>query len=341
MKPHALIVFDMDGVIVDVSRSYRETVRQAARRFFTGAAGWDDLPTPLFSLAELAAVKTTGGLNNDWDLTCEVIRLLCRRVRINQSLAATDDPWKYYRNIVSAWDVTPLADFLKSFDRPLTRLLNEKTAMDDTLLINDFITCVYRDDVGTGNIIKQIFQEIYLGAALFSQTYGFPPVLHKDNGLNSLETLIIDENFIKQMTQRNLLAIATGRPRTEAFAPLNFYGLKPCFTHVVTLDDCVTAERELGATEGRKRSLSKPDPFMLDIISEKIDPLPEQRYYVGDMPDDMIAAMRARKEFTGIGFTASAPDKTTLEKTLREAGATHVFDTTEALISFLTSKHNN
>jgi len=33
-KPQALIVFDMDGVIVDVSGSYRDTVRQTARLFF-------------------------------------------------------------------------------------------------------------------------------------------------------------------------------------------------------------------------------------------------------------------------------------------------------------------
>ena len=56
MKPRGLIVFDMDGVIVDVSKSYRETVRQTARLFFQGARGWSELPDPLFSLSDLARV---------------------------------------------------------------------------------------------------------------------------------------------------------------------------------------------------------------------------------------------------------------------------------------------
>ena len=50
-KTKNLIVFDMDGVIVDVSESYRDTVRQTARLFFKGAPDWDSLPDPLFSLA--------------------------------------------------------------------------------------------------------------------------------------------------------------------------------------------------------------------------------------------------------------------------------------------------
>ena len=50
----------MDGVLVDVSASYREAVRMTARLFFKGAPGWARLPNPLFSLEEIAAVKQSG-----------------------------------------------------------------------------------------------------------------------------------------------------------------------------------------------------------------------------------------------------------------------------------------
>lgn len=333
MKSRALIVFDMDGVLIDVSKSYRETARQTARRFFTGATGWDGLPDPLFSLTELAAVKQTGGLNNDWDLTCQVIRLLCRRVRINQPLVYSGDPLEYYQKTVSTWDVTPLADFLKSVDQPLTQLLAQKPGAD-----NNFITEIYRGDVGSGNMIKQIFQEIYLGETLFAETYGFSPSLHKDIGLNGLEKLIIEQQLIGSLAGRNLLAIATGRPRAEAWYPLNAFGLKAFFTLVITLEDCLAAEQKRFEHDGKKQSLSKPDPFMLDTITDKIGRLPAKRYYVGDMPDDMIAASRARKEFIGIGFTASAPDKTGLREKLRASGAGQVFDTADSLMTFFSSK---
>ena len=43
MKLPKLIVFDMDGVLIDVSGSYRETARKTARLFFTGAKGFESI----------------------------------------------------------------------------------------------------------------------------------------------------------------------------------------------------------------------------------------------------------------------------------------------------------
>jgi len=56
-SPSRLIVFDMDGVIVDVSGSYRETVRQTARLFFREAGSWQDLPDLLFPLKRGVSLK--------------------------------------------------------------------------------------------------------------------------------------------------------------------------------------------------------------------------------------------------------------------------------------------
>ena len=76
MRTKNLVAFDMDGVIIDVSGSYRDVVRQTARLFFRPARASEKLPQPLFELSDLAAVKQSGGLNNDWDLTFVVINLL-------------------------------------------------------------------------------------------------------------------------------------------------------------------------------------------------------------------------------------------------------------------------
>lgn len=53
------LLFDMDGVLVDVSRSYREAIK-ATVRHFSGSRIDDD---------EIQGYKDRGGLNNDWDLT--------------------------------------------------------------------------------------------------------------------------------------------------------------------------------------------------------------------------------------------------------------------------------
>ena len=59
-----LLVFDIDGVLVDVSRSYRLAVRKTSE-FFTEST---------VSLEEIQIFKNKGNLNNDWDLTETIIK---------------------------------------------------------------------------------------------------------------------------------------------------------------------------------------------------------------------------------------------------------------------------
>jgi len=53
------ILFDMDGVLVDVTSSYRRAIQETVR-FFSGKG---------VMLEEIQALKEKGGYNNDWDLT--------------------------------------------------------------------------------------------------------------------------------------------------------------------------------------------------------------------------------------------------------------------------------
>lgn len=66
LPPPEVLVFDMDGVLVDVSRSYRETIRRTVEHF-TGRR-----PSP----EQIQAFKNRGGMNNDWDLSFALIREL-------------------------------------------------------------------------------------------------------------------------------------------------------------------------------------------------------------------------------------------------------------------------
>ncbi len=58
-----LIVFDMDGVLVDVTESYRETIAQTVKHF-TGV----DL-----TREQIQDYKNQGGWNDDWELTHHLI----------------------------------------------------------------------------------------------------------------------------------------------------------------------------------------------------------------------------------------------------------------------------
>lgn len=59
LKTKSTLVFDMDGVLFDASKSYRVAVQRTFNHF----SGKDASPE------EISAAKKLGGLNNDWDLT--------------------------------------------------------------------------------------------------------------------------------------------------------------------------------------------------------------------------------------------------------------------------------
>ena len=325
MRSQRLLVFDMDGVIIDVSRSYRDTIRQTARLFFKGAHSWENLPDPLFPLSDLARVKQSGGLNNDWDLTFLVISLLFAFEKKPKTHEDTD-PWFRYETVINRCDVTALAQFLRSTNAPLTTLLEKRGRVSDK-----FIMSLYVGDVGSGNIIKQIFQEIYLGKDLFESTYGIAAKVYHGEGYINREKPLVDKPTLESLSKDNILAIATGRPKTEAEYALDYFGLRRYFAIILTLDDCIREERRILEKEGKKVSLGKPNPYMLDAIAETKKHEASGFYYIGDMPDDMVAASRSRAGFIGIGLVFSAPDKAILKGDLLRAGADYVIEDFEEL----------
>ena len=325
MTAKNLIIFDMDGVIMDVSGSYRDVVRQTTKLFFQPAQAWEKLPVPIFELSDLAAVKQSGGLNNDWDLTCAVINLLYS-LTARPAISESQDPWTRWQKTLSRCDVTPMVEFLASTDQPLATLLQQKGKLQD-----DFISGLCAGDVGSGNIIKQIFQEIYLGYELFKSTYNLKPNFYNSNGYILKEKVLIDRSVLDNLSRNNVLAVATGRPRAEADYPLKHFDLKKYFKLIYTLDDCLQEEKRILAEKGENVSLSKPHPFMLDAIADGLKDKFSGYYYVGDMPDDMLAAANSRFGFKSIGILVSAPNKLALKNDLERAGADYMVENFDAL----------
>lgn len=325
MKSKKLIVFDMDGVVVDVSNSYRDTVRQTTKLFFSPAIHADRLPEPLFDLSDLAGVKQSGGLNNDWDLSFQTICLLFTRVE-KPEISKARDPWTIFRKTISRCNVIKLADYLNSTQKPLMTLLKQHGKISDP-----FVAGLFEGDVGSGNIIKQIFQEIYLGENLFKSTYNLTPQMYRGEGYILREKTLLDRSILEYLSKKNTLAIATGRPRAEADYPLEHFNLKDFFKVIYSLDDCIEEEKRIIEETGTAVSLSKPDPYMLDSIAETVGMRFDEYYYVGDMPDDMLAAKRSRTGFKGIGSLVSASDRDNLKRELNRAGADYIVEDFEAL----------
>ena len=69
---------------------------------------------------------------------------------------------------------------------------------------------------------------------------------------------------------------------------------------------------------------------LLNIRSEKLGDL----FYIGDMPDDMLAATNSAYGYNGIGILHSTPHKQTLKKALVKAGADVIIQDADELMAY-------
>ena len=99
-------------------------------------------------------------------------------------------------------------------------------------------------DIDKENLVKRIFQELYLGDQ-FASTTGLRPSFHTGRGYYLKERLLIPRNILSSLEKRVRMGIASGRPRFEALLALKGFGLLSLFDSVVTLEECEDEERRI------------------------------------------------------------------------------------------------
>ncbi|MEK6947327.1 MAG: histidinol-phosphate transaminase [Nanoarchaeota archaeon] len=80
-----LLIFDIDGVLVDVSNSYRAAIRKTAEYFTKSSIGFE----------EIQKYKNKGGLNNDWDMTKAIIEN--KGFKINKKIIIKKFQYYYFK----------------------------------------------------------------------------------------------------------------------------------------------------------------------------------------------------------------------------------------------------
>lgn len=345
MKRNALIIFDMDGVLIDVTGSYREVTRLAVVHYLRDVIGARIRDEGFITPSDVAEIKRSGGLNNDWDLTNAIINAILGHSFDSRNKALAVPARKLAPVKSDTESLQRIHGVLKNADRStLEKAVVEKSAKTiclefegrrkhrvDRRYTSPFL--VSRRDVGEGNISKRIFQELYLGKELFSEIYGFKPLFHPGEGYIDREEMIPSTAQLEHLLSLCTLSIATGRPGVEAEHALKRFGIQGMFSAVVSEDDVVSAERSSG------KSLRKPHPFSLNLCLEKSGYGKAERvYYIGDMPDDMLASKRAG--VTPIGFVNDSTrvrEKEDHRNLLKERGAHKVFGNYADLIAYFQS----
>ena len=103
----------MDGVLIDVSESYRKTIAKTVQTYLETCLGFKKGSAPLITGEHIASFKMAGGFNNDWDLTSGLLLFLISisglpPLRGQTSFASIEEISQYLRKRSSRfrWSLT-------------------------------------------------------------------------------------------------------------------------------------------------------------------------------------------------------------------------------------------
>ena len=259
----------MDNVLVDTRKSYLDAIRWTIEIYLTEGK------IPLFKKTHGAAkgmvlspqdvdqFKLLGGFNDDWDCC---YGLLVYLLTLDVSKRTTSD-------LKKAIDI-------KKFSKQITLR---------PLGVPQIVSLLGRPPQVMIEKIKRIFQEIYLGKDLFKIVERSNPLFWKKRGLIRKERLVFAKRILEKLRRAGKkLGITTGRSRFEVDFALKEFDLIDQFDAIMSSDEVKRAEASF------KRSLRKPHPYSLIETAARINSK-LKFIYVGDLPDDVLAANAAKE----------------------------------------------
>ncbi|OQA58139.1 MAG: Pyrophosphatase PpaX [Candidatus Omnitrophica bacterium ADurb.Bin277] len=303
------VLFDIDNVLVDTRHSYLDAIRHTVDIYLTHG------PVPFFSksansahllsTSDVECFKLLGGFNDDWDCCYGILVYLLSLPVTNRTIDA----------------LKKAANFEKL----------AKTVKERPLKVSGLTARYGRPSTITIEKVARIFQEVYLGKDIFPKLTHNKMRYWKKRGLIQKEKLIFRKPILQKIKSAGIkLGITTGRSHYEAAHALKTFGIAELFDAMTTMDEVKRQERE------RKESLRKPHPFSLIKTAQAIGPQ-SHFLYVGDLPDDVLAANKA-KEFISIrsaAFPMMASDPFHSMKEIKEAGPDYILKTPAELCKIL------
>jgi len=321
------LIFDFDGVLVQTSQSYRQTVRKVVDYYFLEILGFEGEEGKLATLRDIQKFKDTGLYNNDWNLSYAFITyyltLLMRE--LEQKSALKDFTKRFYNLQFSdiksfIQSLIEVSNFLRRYEVNKTDLANlkdngivnldlflaqanlEKPKPIETSLVGidpevvedeqRLVRKLVPYDLEKPDLLKRLFEETYLGKDLFTKFYGVPSFFKFD------ESFLDKEKFIPTKETMDLLrrqfgkfGIYSGRPRTQGMYILEKYDYMGYFDEKrsVFLGDLLKSEVEM-------EKLGKPDPTLFIELIEKLVDKGTGVAYVGDGIADALLVENARSE---------------------------------------------
>jgi phosphoglycolate phosphatase-like HAD superfamily hydrolase len=254
MEQLRCLIFDCDGVLIDVSDSFITAIIKTTKWYFTEILKLGPITGDFITSEEISLFKNSGGFNNDWHLTYGVIlyfitllliniknhkKKLLALVEGNRNLdfklrkleefgnlckSAGFDSMRLASSRFGDWSLKNYVDSLDESGLPSAEE-NAKNKLAESLGITfDQASkilenlCLYQGTIYDLNIIKRYFEEIYSGSEVFKNVYGTNPIFYKGAGLIENEKLILEEQVLKTLISKlgfSRFGIASSRQRSQ------------------------------------------------------------------------------------------------------------------------------
>lgn len=302
------LILDIDGVVLDVSQSFRVVAAETVQYYATQVLKLAD-SGPLFESSETELFKMAGGFNSDWDLTNAAVALVVAKhaqsgAEDTLALREQEPPWSEYTEAI--------------------KRRGGGLAVAEAVLL-DILTPAQRRDFARNwnpKLVTQIFQEMYAGDESCRALYGFEPQHIHGEPYYKREKVMLDAALLPKGLK---IGVVTGRTRAETRLALKMAGLTNRIPekHWVTEDD----------------GLRKPDGRTMLRLRENM----EFRHgiYVGDTVDDHKTVVNYR-ELKGAGkakivacTSLSGPSGDAHRRLFLEAGAEIITPDVNSLLQFL------
>ncbi len=267
------IIFDIDGVLIDVKKSYNEAIKNTVQFVVRNLIKKDlkDLITDQIILK----FRKTGGFNNDTDTSYAIIlALLSYQDLHNANLE------KFLIDVAEHADETGI-DSVEKYIKKLTSNKTFPNYLKNIDKILDYLN--YPGKVGD-SIVSTVFDEFFYGQELFLKRYKIKSKHYFGKPLIENDRIVITDNTIRKLIKRfnSKIAMVSGRSKIAAAYALDnkFYLLN---------------EKNSIFLEDEDRKFAKPNPYGLKKVINKINTR-NDILYCGDSVEDLIMARRAEEE---------------------------------------------
>ena len=270
------VIFDCDGVLVDVSKSYDLAIKQTTEYVLKKSANIKSIPITHKIISEF---KKTGGFNDEVDVTYASILSLVAANKLGL------DPKKFINKVAKNADSTGIVSVEKFLNALSCDLSDIRTKLN------------YPSSHDTNPLYK-IFDQIFYGEQLYKKIFHKKSIF-REKGLIENDIVIVTKKLLDRLGQRfeNKIAMVTGRGKHSTE-----YTLGQLFSRF-NVDASIFLE-------DHPRKLAKPNPKSLLMSIKTLN----SKYCmcVGDSMEDMIMAKKVRMQgrktiFCGIYGTSENP----------------------------------